>query len=229
MPREDMSMNYIIIDFEMNPVADEYKAERPICNAEIIEIGAVIMDESFMVLGEFKTLVKPQYNDSIYKRYETLTGISTQMVYGAPTFATAYEEFVNWCESFGKEYEVYAWSENDYNQLVAEMKLKKYSCKDKMGLLANWYDFQKEYTKKLGLGRVMSLEKALYYAGIEYEGHMHDALCDAKNTAELFAIVRNEERCNVLLKAVMDALKTKSVSGTLGDMIDFEALMAQLV
>ena len=148
MPREDMSMNYIIIDFEMNPVADEYKAERQICNAEIIEIGAVIMDESFMVLGEFKTLVKPQYNDSIYKRYETLTGISTQMVYGAPTFATAYEEFVNWCESFGKEYEVYAWSENDYNQLVAEMKLKQYSCKDKMGLLANWYDFQKEYTKK---------------------------------------------------------------------------------
>lgn len=49
----------------------------------------------------------------------------------------------------------------------------------------------------------MSLEKALDYAGIEFEGHMHDALCDAKNTAELFAIVYNEERCNVVLKAVM--------------------------
>lgn len=130
-------MNYIIVDFEMNPVAGEYKAERQICRSEIIEIGAVIMDESFMVLGEFKTLLKPQYNDSIYKKYETLTGISTQMVRGAPTFATAYEMFVKWCESFGSEYEVYAWSENDYNQLIAEMELKHYVSEDKKGLLAN--------------------------------------------------------------------------------------------
>ena len=194
----------------MNPVAGEYKEERRISRSEIIEIGAAIMDESFLVLGEFKTLVKPQFNDSIYKRYEILTGISTHMVYGAPTFATAYEMFVNWCESYGSEYEVYAWSENDYNQLVAEMKLKNYCNSDMMKPLANWFDFQKEYTEKLGLERIMSLEKALNYAGIAFEGHMHDALCDAKNTAELFAIVRNEERCNVVLKAVMEALRPKS-------------------
>lgn len=92
----------------MNPVAGEYREERQVCRCEIIEIGAVIVDESFMVLEEFKTLVKPQYNDSIYKKYETLTGINTQMVSSAPTFATAYEMFVNWCESYGDDYEVYA-------------------------------------------------------------------------------------------------------------------------
>lgn len=69
------------------------------------------MDEGFMVLGEFKTLVKPQYNDSIYKKYEILTGINTQILSGAPTFATAYEMFVSWCEFYGSDYEVYAWSE----------------------------------------------------------------------------------------------------------------------
>ena len=144
--QEEASMNYIVVDFEMNPVAGEYRQERQICRSEIIEIGAVIMDESFMVLGEFKTLVKPQYNDSIYKKYETLTGISTQMVYGAPTFVTAYEMFVNWCESYGSDYEVYAWSENDFNQLTAEMELKQYTKADKMRPLENWFDFQKEYT-----------------------------------------------------------------------------------
>ncbi|MBQ8325560.1 MAG: exonuclease domain-containing protein [Lachnospiraceae bacterium] len=221
-------MNYIIVDFEMNPLAGEYREERQICRCEIIEIGAVIMNERFMVLGEFKTLVKPQYNDCIYKKYETLTGISTQMVYGAPTFAAAYEMFANWCESYGSEYEVYAWSENDYNQLTAEMVLKQYTKADKMRPLEKWYDFQKEYTEKLGLERIMSLEKALNYAGIEFEGHMHDALCDAKNTAELFAIVRNEERCKVVLQAVMDVLKPKKLSSTLGDKFDFCALMAQL-
>lgn len=69
-------MNYIIVDLEMNPIAGEYKDERKICRSEIIEIGAVIMDESFLVMGEFRTLVKPQFNDCIYKKYETLTGIS---------------------------------------------------------------------------------------------------------------------------------------------------------
>ena len=202
-------MNYIVVDFEMNPVASEYREERKICRSEIIEIGAVIMDEGFMVLGEFKTLVKPQYNDVIYKKYETLTGIGTQMVHSAPTFSIAYEMFVNWCESYGSDYEIYAWSENDYNQLRTEMKLKNYTKEEMMCPLVNWFDFQKEYTEKLGLERIMSLEKALNCAGIEFEGHMHDALCDAKNTAELFAIDRNEERCNVVLKAVMDALKPK--------------------
>lgn len=221
-------MNYIIVDFEMNPVAAEYKAERKISKNEIIEIGAVIMDESFLVMGEFKTLVKPQYNDAIYKKYETLTGISTQMVSGAPTFETAYEMFVNWCESYGSEYEVHAWSENDYNQLAAEMELKNYSREEMKTPLKKWFDFQKEYTEKLGLERIMSLEKALNYAGIVFEGHMHDALCDAKNTAELFAIVRNEERCNVVLKAVMEVLRPKTEKNTLGDLFDFSLIRAQL-
>lgn len=218
-------MKYIVVDFEMNPVAKEYKEEKQISKMEIIEIGAVIMDESFLILGEFKTLVKPMFNSEIYKKYATLTGISTQMVAGAPTFTTAYEMFVNWCESYGDEYEIYAWSENDSLQLLAEMEQKKYRNEAKKEILNHWYDFQKEYMEKLGLERIMSLEKALDYAGLSFEGQMHDALCDARNTAELFAIVRNEERCNVVLKTVMEALRPKNVASSLGDMFDFGALM----
>lgn len=221
-------MNYVIVDFEMNPVAKEYKEERKISCMEIIEIGAVILNESFLELGEFKTLVKPRYNDEIYKKYETLTGISTQMVSSAPDFVTAYEAFVNWCESYGEEYEVHAWSDSDYHQIVAEMEQKNYDNEAAKKPLAHWYDFQKEYTEKLGLERIMSLDKALNYAGLGFEGRMHDALWDAKNTAELFAIVRNEERCNAVLKIVMDALRPKNVAGTLGEMFNFGDLLAQV-
>ncbi len=101
-----------------------------------------------MLLGEFKTLVKPQYNDFIYKKYKTLTGISTQMVYGAPTFATAYEIFVNWCESYASDYEIYAWSENDYNQLTAEMELKQYVKADKMELVSSCFAEKKSKSSK---------------------------------------------------------------------------------
>ena len=57
------------------------------------------------------------------------------MVYGAPTFVTAYEMFVKWCESYGSDYEVYAWSENDYSQLVAEMELKHYEKEDNCSIV----------------------------------------------------------------------------------------------
>ena len=221
-------MNYIVVDFEMNPVDSKYGDARSICRCEIIEMGAVIMDESFMVLGEFKTLVKPEYNDCIQKKYETLTGITTQMVSGAPTFSTAYEMFVKWCESYESDYEIYAWSDSDYKQLKAEMQLKKYNNEEMMKPLERWFDFQKEFKEKLGLERIPSLEKALNYAGIDFAGHMHDALCDAKNTAELFAIVRNDERCKVVLGSVMEAFKPKKMTSALGDMFDFGALMAQL-
>lgn len=35
--------------------------------------------------------------------------------------------------------------------------------------------------------------KALNYTGIDFEGHMYDALCDAKNTAELFDLNHDGE------------------------------------
>lgn len=131
-------------------------------------------------------------------------------------------------ESYGEDYEVYAWSENDYNQLVAEMELKGYSNEEMKKPLTRWYDFQKEYMNKLGLEKVLSLEKAVNYAGMEFQGKIHDALWDAKNTAELFAIVRDEEECNRVLNSVIDAFQTKKVTSTLGELFDFEKLLAQL-
>lgn len=223
----DIHMKYVIVDFEMNPIAEAYRTAGQASRMEIIEIGAVIMDESLTVIGEFKTLVKPQFNHEIFKRYETLTGISTEMVAKAPEFAAAYEMFADWCASYGDEVEIYAWSDTDHYQLVSEMKMKDYNNREKKKLLDHWYDFQKEYTQKLGLERIISLEKALDYAGINFKGRIHDALCDARNTAELFAIIRDEEKCEQALKSVMEALKPKNINGTLGEMFDFSIFLSQ--
>ena len=108
------------------------------------------------------------------------------------------------------------------------MELKGYSNEEMKKPLTRWYDFQKEYMNKLGLEKVLSLEKAVNYAGMEFQGKIHDALWDAKNTAELFAIVRDEEECNRVLNSVIDAFQTKKVTSTLGELFDFEKLLAQL-
>ena len=79
-------MKHIVVDLEMNSLAKEYKVEKEICNREIIEIGAVVLDENYQEVNSFKTFVKPQYNDKIKPYFEKLTGISTTMVENAPVF-----------------------------------------------------------------------------------------------------------------------------------------------
>lgn len=86
-------MKYVVIDLEMNPVASVYKAERTICKLEVIEIGAVLLDETYQEIGSFVTLVKPYFNSRIEKRYEKLTGIKTSMVESAPYFDDALHMF----------------------------------------------------------------------------------------------------------------------------------------
>ena len=56
-------MKHIVIDLEMNKIARSSEA-RKICKSEIIEIGAVMLDENLQEIGNFRTYVKPEYNDS---------------------------------------------------------------------------------------------------------------------------------------------------------------------
>lgn len=82
-------MKYVIVDLEMNPVSNEYPNERKVSRLETIQIGAVLLDEKYQEIGSFVTLVKPEYNTRIQKRYEKLTGIKTSMVESAPHFKEA--------------------------------------------------------------------------------------------------------------------------------------------
>lgn len=49
-------MKYVVIDLEMNPIASVYKAERTTCKLEVIEIGAVLLDESTRKLAVLSLL-----------------------------------------------------------------------------------------------------------------------------------------------------------------------------
>lgn len=89
-------MKYVVIDLEMNPIASVYMAERAICKLEVIEIGAILLDEAYQEIGSFVTLVKPYFNSRIEKRYEKLTGIKTFMVESAPYFDDALRMFFSW-------------------------------------------------------------------------------------------------------------------------------------
>ena len=56
------------------------------------------------------------------------------------------------------------------------------------------------------------------FAAIDFEGHQHDALWDARNTAELFRIYRDEWRFNAVIGPLREAVNPKKqTSFTLAD------------
>lgn len=219
--KEEKNMRYIFVDFEMNPIEASYKEEKKICGSEIIEIGAVMPDENFNEISSYKRLVKPQYNSRIYKNWEILTGITTEMVSSAEHFEKAIEEFISWC---GEDYEIYAWSNSDRIQVMKEMKLKKiYKSEECEYMLSHWLDFQKIYGEIVSEEKLVSLENALCACGIPFSGRKHDALYDARNTSLLFAESKINDLAE-LVKDVRDAMCQKVEETTLGDIFNFEQL-----
>jgi len=218
-------MRYIIMDLEMNKIADEYRMQRQICKMEVIEIGAVVLNETYQEIGSFKTLVKPQYNHVIEKKYERLTGIRTSMVEDAPDFEQAFHMFFSWCDSMEDTVEIFQWSNSDQSQILKEMELKQIVLSDnEQKYFTAWSDFQKEFGDKLGLSDQVSLKNAIMYAGIDIEGYYHDALYDARNTAALFRTARDPEICKRALDRVIRVLNPEPEGTRLGDLFDLSSL-----
>ena len=219
-------MKRIFVDFEMNPVNKKYDAERKVCGREIIEIGAVMLDENFTEIDEFKLYVKPEYNSGIYAKYAELTGIKTDDVAGADTFRKAYAEFLNWC---GADYEVYAWSNSDKSQVEKEMLLKGVEMDESYKyMFEHWIDFQKIFGEIVNSEQLISLENALNSCGIPFSGKKHDALFDARNTSKLFIESRISDlsKCINIVREYISGGKPATKT-TLGDLFDFSSLGLQ--
>jgi len=213
-------MKHIFVDFEMNPIDKEFKEAREICKSEIIEIGAVILNDSFEKISEFKKYVKPEYN-KVSKKCSKLTGITDEILESAPNFEVAILDFFNWCKENceGEEFKIYEWSENYLNQLVKEINLKKISVVNFEEFIEDWCDFQKEYGSLLGVEQKISLSMAISSIGEKFEGQVHDALWDAKNTASIFILSKNEKKFLSVMKPVLEALKpNQPMTYTLEDM-----------
>jgi len=214
-------MKYVVVDLEMNKVRRKSEA-RKISTSETIEIGAVMLDDDLHEISSFRTYVKPEYNDVIVPKISRLTGITDAMVVNAPKFKEALRMFTNWCLGTGDEVTIYAWSDNDFNQIRKEIVLKEYAIsEEEKALLENeWTDFQKEFDGHLGFERQVSLRMALNMAGIDFSGREHDALDDARNTAELLKIFRDEDLFDRTLSKIEELMKPTSLGNTLGSMID---------
>lgn len=225
-------MRTIFIDLEMNPVDRKlYPEVRRILGMEVIEFGAVALDEEMTEVASLREFVKPQFNDRVPGKYRELTGIGMNRLASGVTYQEALEEFAAWCHGVDPdgEFTVYAWSESDLTQIIKECHAKDIEVSDAMtDVIRRWKDYQAIFMNMVDLTRAISLEHALDYAGIGFEGKMHDALYDARNTANLY---RESSDVNEF-RRIRDSIRTclgdseHCATSSLGSLFDFGKLMA---
>lgn len=196
---------YVVIDLEMNKVQYNKRAELEQLKNEIIEIGAVIVNEDLNITDTFKTYVSPEHSQ-LDNYIKGLTGIKNSDVKNAPVFKEAIKIFIDWIP---KDAVIVSWSDNDKLQIESEAKAKDVDISKLDKYLETWYDCQIEFTEKMKAIRIYKLSEALVIADINYDENIHDALVDAKNTALLFIKMKKEKNL-VLNKEYNDESNCKT-------------------
>lgn len=214
-------MRRIFIDLEMNPVSGEYADFRKQCRSEVIEIGAVAMDEQMHITDQFREYVRPEYNSVVLKKITRLTGISTETVSEADSFKNVFLRFLAWCGE--EDYEICSWSDNDIWQLLKELSAKQIPDMPGISYMLNhWRDIQDDFRVTLHMERLTSLQNAIELAGLDFDGKAHDALNDARNTALLFKASKDSDSFARMKKAYDEAMTPHIF--TFADVFDFRSL-----
>ena len=183
-----MYVHHVVLDFEMTPVSKENRdALEDLCE-EIIEIGALKLNNAGKVTDRFCRLVRPQHSRGVSSTVTKLTGICTKDLSFADPFDIAVKKFSEWIGS--EKVRIYSWSDSDLLQMKRECSYKRIRFPENM---KRWIDLQAVYPRIMRRSNRRSrlaLHTAVRECGIEFdEKRAHRALYDAEKTAELLRYV----------------------------------------
>ncbi len=180
---------YAVVDLEMCNVPYQDRSKPFNLKNEIIQIGAVLLNEAYEICDTFMSYVHPEYGiiDSFITE---LTGITNKDTAGAPKCEDALSEFASWLPEDTK---LVSWSPNDELQVRKELKIKTMNIPKLNNLLKDWVDCQKSFGDIMCSSKSYGLVDALNISSIDYDENIHDALVDAKNTALLFTKIEKEK------------------------------------
>lgn len=207
-------MVHIVIDLEMNPIVRSLREVRKFLLDEVIEFGAVKLDENYLPIDEFQCYVKPKFCE-INKHITKLTGITNELVADKNNFEVEFKNFFDWIGTW--DMTLYSWSPSDINQLKAECSYKIPDF-DSKRMERQWIDIQKEFDDKIGLQTNLALKHAVGAMNRDFEGTAHTALADAANTAAILTLMQDDEAFQKTMQPVIDLLKPKNLSNSIGDL-----------
>ena len=176
-------MNFVILDLEWDSAY--FVKEHRFIN-QIIQIGAVKLDENLKIIDTFQKIVKSAISKRLTPRFVELTGISKQMMSEGMPLYDAVEAFNNWA---GKDKIILTWSNSD---LFAIYENTRCLLDNKIQFdIKDYVDLQKyvqNILKSKGheINSQISLSNASQMLSVSYEGlDLHTAKDDSILAAQL--------------------------------------------
>lgn len=171
-------MNYIIFDLEATCWEDKHTEKV----SEIIEIGAVMLNEYGEVIDEYCRFVRPVVHPNLSDFCMELTSIQQIPVNRADPYDVVVEDFQDWIGVGDEEYLLCSWGGFDKKMLKQDCRLYDMDTAwaDKHINLKQQYKEIKRQHRPTGLRRAITRE------GFEFEGRQHRGITDAQNLVKIF-------------------------------------------
>ena len=188
-------MNYIIMDLEWN---NSYMKSAQRFVNEIIEVGAVKLDENLNTVGTFSEIIKPVLSKKLRSRIKNLTNISNDDIKAGKPFSAVISEFEKWV---GDDSVVLSWGDTDIRTLLTNVKC--FLNKEDISFIRKYADLQRYCQCFINMENVQ--QAGLSYAAeclqIDAEKFPHHrALDDSLLSAECFKKTFNKEKLNEFIK-----------------------------
>lgn len=168
-------MNYIVFDLEWNQSNTGREPEIRELPFEIIEIGAIKLNNEMKFVGEFSQLVKPEVYQEMHYITKKLIHIQMAELQEGRPFPVVMNEFLEWC---GEDFIFCTWGPLDLMELQRNMRFHNIpALADKP---FKFYDVQKLFSLAYEDGKTRrSLEYAIDCLCMEKDIPFHRAFSDA--------------------------------------------------
>lgn len=186
-------MNYILLDLEWNSAFS--KLHGRYIN-EIIEIGAVKLDDRLREIDSFKVTVRSRLTKRLSGRFKTLTNISNEEMLGGVSFETGLEMYSDWAKLSDV---TMTWSNTDLYVLLENCRL--FAGYERIPCIGRYIDIQRFVQNEMKLRGIpmdnqqISLAKAAELLGIDTESmDLHRAESDSRLCCLLLQKTFNQDR-----------------------------------
>ena len=194
-------MNFIVLDLEWNQCPSGKEHEIPQLPFEIIEIGAVKLNEHHQPSGQFHEVIKPQAYKTLHYRTKELVQLCETDFQSSRNFSDVIKDFFDWC---GDSPLFCTWGPADLLELQRNLTYHNIDSPFPFPLI--YYDIQKIFSIIFEDRKSRrSLEYAVDFLNIPKPIPFHSALSDALYTAKITERLKNS---HILKNSSVDYYRT---------------------
>ena len=175
--------HWLVIDLE----ATTEEGGWPVAEMEVIEIGAMLVNQDGRELDHFERFVRPVRRPVLTHFCRDLTHISQNNIDSAATFPIVWPLFERWLSHHRAR--VVGWASwGDYDRKQLEEQWRQHDMTSALSDMP-YVNLKQRFAQARQLQRPVGLNSALQLAGMQFTGQQHRALVDARNTARLLPLI----------------------------------------